>query len=144
TGLGALGQHRVDRGNGDVGGTNRPDIKAGEDVLPQRVEDAGDNFGDVENFAGDLADHDVCVVVLCHRCQRVAFLNACLTQDVQVNGDALDGQTGKIVRQQIKIFAVERNDRDVVSQLAQGIRQVGADLSTADNQYVHKKTPLQA
>ena len=85
----------------------------------------GDNFGDVENFAGDLATMMFVFVVLCHRRQRVAFLNACLTQDVQVNGDALDGQTGKIVRQQIKIFAVERNDRDVVSQLAQGIRQVG-------------------
>lgn len=81
SGLGAFGQHRIDRRNGDVGRTDRLNIKAGEDVLPQRVEDTGNNARNVENFPCNLADHDVGVIVLGDSSDGVTTLDACLPQN---------------------------------------------------------------
>ena len=114
SGLGAFGQHRIDRRNGDVGRTDRLNIKAGEDVLPQRVEDTGNNARNVENFPCNLADHDVGVIVLGDSSDGVTTLDACLPQNVQVDGHTLDGETGKIVRKQVEAFPLLGNDGDVM------------------------------
>ena len=132
-GLGAVGQHGINGRNSNVGWADRLDIKTGENILSQRVKNSRDDFWNIEYFSGNLANHNVGVIIFGDGCDGITAFNACLAQNVKVDWHALNGEAGKVIRQQVKAFTFERDNGDIVANLAENIGKAGTNLSTSDD-----------
>ncbi len=122
-------------------GRNGGDADSLVDRRSTLVVDPSDDTFDLERLASDAGHHDVRVVTVRDRCERLGTLDTGLAQSRLVETDTLDllpfealGQTPEGLRSPV-------DHRDGMTLFLESGSQTGSDPPTADDDDVHHTPP---
>lgn len=108
------------------------------------IVDAGDDGGHVEHRAHQLGGHDVRVVAIRHRDERVGLLDTRRLQHVFIYAYPQDTAPGELLWQTPEGGRLYIDDGHGVARFIQGRGEPRTNPTAADDYYVHESTSFHA
>ncbi len=113
------------------------DPQVAEELLVVGIVDARDGEGNLIARLGDLADHQIVVVVARHRDHQIRALSADLIHRARLAGVTTKHRGSQILLQAFEAHRILLQQQHLMSLLDQTLRQVIADLAAASNDDIH-------
>src|ERR1700687_3056004 len=131
-------EHRLQQRADDRGARDRADVMRAVQRRPDRIVDLRDDALHAEDLARDLRRHEVTVVAMRQRKDRIGLIDARGTQNLHVRAVAEQRRTAEALWQVYERTTVEIDDRDRVTSFVELAREEGADPPASDDDDVQR------